>query len=154
MKVAGRTVVDEEAGEVGGVETSEECGEERVVERGENQGLGLDVGEARFGGGGVEVNDFESEVGVGEVAETAVEDAGEIAGAKRADEVKMVEVELVVWGKRGGGAERGPERVGGGVGMRGEGEGSGGGGKREGEAETAPGGGGGGEGGGAGEAVV
>jgi len=111
VEVPGGAVVHEEARVVGDVDARVERGEEGMIERLEDFGLGFCVGEF-FGGEEVFVDDFEGEVGAVVVAEAAEEHAAEVAGAEVAEELKMAEVEAAVGGEHGGGFDGGPVGVG------------------------------------------
>ena len=111
MEVAVGAVVDEETRVVRDFEVGVERREERVVEQGEDLGLGLDVGEL-FGGERIAIDDLEGEVGVVVVAEAAEEDAAEVAGAEAAEDLEMPEMEEAVGGQGGGRLDDRPVRVG------------------------------------------
>lgn len=97
MKVAVGAVVDEETRVVRDLDVGVECREERVVEQGEDLGLGLNVRELLRREGRM-VNDLEREGGVGVVvvAEAAEEDTSEITGAEVAEELQVSEVECFI----------------------------------------------------------
>lgn len=79
MQITVRTVINEEASVMGDFQMSIERREKRVVEGGEDFGLGLDMGEF-FRREGVSVDHLEGEVCVIVVAEAAEEDSAEVSG--------------------------------------------------------------------------
>lgn len=95
MEVAPGAVVDEEAGVVGDVDVGVERGQERVVQRGEDLRLHLDVREL-LAGQEVAVHDLEGEAGGVPVAEAAEVDAAEVAGAEVPQQLEVAEVEAAV----------------------------------------------------------
>lgn len=115
VEVSVGAVVNEEAGVVGDVDAGVERGKERVVEHGEDLGLGADVAEL-LGCEGVLVDNLEGEGGgvrvvAVVVAEAAEEDTAEVAGAEVAEELEVAEVESAVGGEGGGGFDGGPVGV-------------------------------------------
>ena len=116
MEVAAGAVVDEEARVVGDLDVGVERGEERVVQQGEDLGLGPHVREL-LGAQGVPVHDLEGEAaGAGVIPESAEEDPAEVPGAEVAEELEVAEVEGPVGGEVEGGLDGGPVWVPGAVG--------------------------------------
>lgn len=110
MEVPVGAVIHEKARVMRHLQVGVERRQKRVVEGGENLRLRLNVGEF-LRVQRVAVDDFEGEVGVVIVAETAQEDAAEIACADEAEELEMAEVEGTVGGECGGGIYGGPVGV-------------------------------------------